>query len=376
MGTELSKKGTAELPDSRTVVREEAWRAVPRETAVQRLRHLVEAPEILVIPGSQDAVSAKLVECAGFSATFCGDYNATAILLGKPDYGLISLQEMVEVLQRITRAVSIPLIGDGGCGFGNALNVYRAVQEYEQIGVAGITIEDQVFPKRCAHMPGKQIIPTAEMVGKIRAAISARRDPAFVICARTDAIATGGVEEAIARGRAYAEAGADLVWPAAFLTREDIVRLVKEIPCRIFVDFAEGGKTPLMSAAELERIGVSVVIFGLMTLYAAAGGIRDALEVLRRDGSPKSFLDRMITFPEFNALMGLPEIQKLEQEPQPQGYLGTDEDRWAGPLNLCELSRHHADGKLHRREGGHRDHPETRNPGTKEGKCLVSLKNT
>lgn len=163
-------------------------------------------------------------------------------------------------------------------------------------------------------MAGKQVIPTADMVAKIRAAISARRDPAFVICARTDAINIHGIDEAIARGRAYAKAGADLVWPTAFSSREELARLVKEIPCRIFVDFAEGGKTPLMSAAELERVGVSVVIFGLMTLYAAAGGIRDALAVLRRDGSPKNFLDRMITFPEFNALMGLPEIQKLEQQ--------------------------------------------------------------
>jgi len=284
------------------------------ETTAQRLRRLVESREILVAPGAQDALSARLVERAGFQAVFCGDYNAAAVLLGKPDYGFVTLPEMVELLKRMAQAVSIPLIGDAGCGFGNALNVYRTVQEYERVGVAGITIEDQVFPKRCGHMAGKQVIPSAEMVAKIQAAISARRDPAFVICARTDAIAPHGLDEAIARGRAYAEAGADLLWADAVPSREAMTRLVNEIPCGIFVAMIEGGKTPHTDVAELERIGVSVVICGLMTLYAAAGGIRDALETLRRDGSTKKFLDRMITFSDFNALMGLPEIQKLEQK--------------------------------------------------------------
>jgi len=292
------------------------------ETAAKRLRRLVEASEILVAPGAQDALSATLVEREGFSAVFCGDYNAAAVLLGKPDYGLVSLQEMVDLLGRIVRAVSIPVIGDAGCGFGNALNVYRTVQEYERVGVAGITIEDQVFPKRCGHLSGKQVIPAAEMVAKLRAARSARRDPDFVICARTDSIAVGGMGEAVARGRVYAEAGADLVWADAVPDREAIARLVRDVPCRIFVAMIEGGKTSLMSAAELERIGVSVVIFGLTTLYAAAGGIREALRHLRRDRTTRAFLDHMITFTEFNTLVGLPEIQELEQEFALPGHVG------------------------------------------------------
>ena len=284
------------------------------ETAAKRLRRLVEAREILVAPGAQDALSAMLVEREGFPAVFCGDYNAAAVLLGKPDYGLVSLREMVDLLERIVQAVTIPVIGDGGCGFGNALNVHRTVQEYERVGMAGITIEDQVFPKRCGHMAGKQIVPAAEMVAKLRAARSARRDPDFVICARTDAIAVGGMDEAVARGRAYAEAGADLVWADAVPDQEAIARLVREVPCRIFVAMIEGGKSPLLSAAELEGLGVSVVIFGLTTLYASAAGIREALRYLRRDGSTKAFLDRMIAFAEFNALVGLPALQNLEQE--------------------------------------------------------------
>ncbi len=295
------------------------------ETAARRLRHLVEAPEILVAPGAQDALSAMLVEREGFPAVFCGDYNAAAVLLGRPDYGLVSLGEMVGLLERIARAVAIPVIGDAGCGFGNALNVYRTVQEYERAGVAGITIEDQVFPKRCGHMEGKQVVPAAEMVAKVRAAVRARRDPDFVLCARTDAIAVGGMAEAVARGRAYAEAGADLVWADAIPGPEAIARLVREVPCRILVAMIEGGKTPLMRAAELQAFGVSVVLFGLMTLYAAAGAIRDALAHLRRDGTTQAFLDRMITFPDFNALVGLPEMQKLEQEVALPGHGGGPE---------------------------------------------------
>lgn len=283
------------------------------ETAAKRLRRLVEAPEILVAPGAQDALSATLVEREGFPAVFCGDYNAAAVLLGRPDYGLVSLQEMLELLGRITRAVTIPVIGDAGCGFGNALNVYRTVQEYERIGVAGITIEDQVFPKRCGHLEGKRVIPTPEMVAKLRAARRARRDPDMVLCARTDAVATGGMDEAVARGRAYAEAGADLVWADAVPGREELARLVKEVPCRIFVAMIEGGKTPPMGAAEMQDLGVAVAIFGLTTLYAAAGGMREALRVLRRDGTTKACVDRMVPFAEFNALMGLPEVQELER---------------------------------------------------------------
>ncbi len=284
-----------------------------RETAAQRLRRLVEAPEILVAPGAQDALSATLVERAGFPALFCGDYNASAVLLGRPDYGLVGVREMADLFQVITRAVAIPLIGDGGCGFGNALNVYRAVQEYERAGVAGMTLEDQVYPKRCGHLEGKQVVPVPEMVAKIRAARRAQRDPAFVLCARTDAIAVGGLDEAVARGRAYAEAGADLLWADAVPGPEAIARLVREVPCRIFVAMIEGGKTPLMTPAALEGLGVSVVIFGLTTLYATAGAIRDALAHLRRDGTTQPVLDRMMTFADFNALVGLPEMQELER---------------------------------------------------------------
>lgn len=279
-----------------------------------RLRQLVNAPETLVAPGAQDALSAMLVEEAGFDALFVGDYNASAMLLGKPDYGLVTLAEMTDLVRTITSVVDIPLIADGGCGFGNALNVMRTVEAYEDAGAAGITIEDQVFPKRCGHMEGKQVVPLAEMIGKIEAARKARGDDDLVIVARTDSIYTGGMDEAVARGKAFAEAGADAYWADAVPTLDDLARLVQEVPLPVQVAMIEGGKTPHSTTAQLEEIGVAIELCGLTTLYAAAGGIRHALSVLRRDGITRAALDRMIVFDDFNELVGLPGMQSLERE--------------------------------------------------------------
>jgi 2-methylisocitrate lyase-like PEP mutase family enzyme len=283
---------------------------VKRRTS--RLRELVVAPKTLVAPGAQDALSAILVEQAGFDALFVGDYNASAVLLGRPDYGLVTLSEMADLVRTITSVVEIPLIADGGCGFGNALNVVRMVEEYERAGAAGITLEDQVFPKRCGHMEGKQVVGVDEMTAKIGAAVRARKDPDLVIVARTDAIYTGGMDEAVARGRAFAEAGADAFWADAVPTMDDLARLVREVPLPVQVAMIEGGKTPHTATADLDEIGVAIELCGLTTLYAAAGGIRDALAALRRDGITRAVVDRMITFGDFNNLVGLPQMQQLE----------------------------------------------------------------
>ena len=282
------------------------------KTRTSRLRELVVAPKTLVAPGAQDALSAILVEQAGFDALFVGDYNASAVLLGRPDDGLVTLSEMADLVRTITSVVEIPLIADGGCGFGNALNVVRTVEEYERAGAAGITLEDQVFPKRCGHMEGKQVVPVDEMTAKIGAAVRARQDPDLVIIARTDAIYTGGMDEAVARGRAFAEAGADAFWADAVPTMDDLARLVREVPLPVQVAMIEGGKTPHTATADLDEIGVAIELCGLTTLYAAAGGIRDALAALRRDGITRAVVDRMITFGDFNNLVGLPQMQQLE----------------------------------------------------------------
>ncbi len=279
-----------------------------------RLRQLVAAPGTLVAPGAQDALSAILVEEAGFDALYLGDYNASAVLLGRPDYGLVTVSEMADLVRRITAVVDIPLIADGGCGFGNALNTMRTVEAYESAGAAAVTIEDQVFPKRCGHMEGKQVVPTDEMQAKIRAARRARLDDDLMIIARTDSIYTGGMDEAAKRGRAFADAGADAFWADAVPTLDDLARLVDEVPLPVQVAMIEGGKTPHSTTKQLEEIGVAIELCGLTTLYAAAGGMRHALEVLRRDGITRDALDGMVTFSDFNRLVGLPEMQDLEKE--------------------------------------------------------------
>ena len=283
--------------------------AIPRTS---RLRELIAAPETLVAPGAQDALSALLVEQAGFDAVFVGDYNASAVLLGRPDYGLVTLTEMAQIVRAITSVTTIPLIADGGCGFGNPLNVMRTVEEYERAGAAGITLEDQVYPKRCGHMEGKQVVSVEEMTAKIAAAVRARRDPDLVIIARSDAISTGGMDEAVARGQAFAQAGADAFWADAVPTLDDLARLVREVPLPVQVAMIEGGKTPHTATSELQDIGVAIELCGLTTLYAAAGGMRDALAALRRDGITRSVVDRMVIFDDFNALVGLPAMQQLE----------------------------------------------------------------
>jgi 2-methylisocitrate lyase-like PEP mutase family enzyme len=286
---------------------------VSAPTRARRLRDLVTAPEILVAPGAQDALSALLVEEAGFDAFFVGDYNASAVLLGAPDYGLVTLDEMSGLVSRLTAVTTIPLIADAGSGFGNALNVTRAVRAYERAGAAGITLEDQVVPKRCGHMEGKQVIPLAEMAKKIEAAVAAREDPNLVLIARTDSIATGGIDEAVRRGQAFAEAGADGFWADAVASLEDLARLVAEVPLPVQVAMIEGGRTPHVTAAELQEVGVAIELCGLSTLYAAAGGIRSALQALRQEGTTRRALGAMVDFDEFNEIVGLPRMQELER---------------------------------------------------------------
>lgn len=286
-------------------------------TRTRRLRELIEAPGALVVPGAQDALSAVLVEQEGFDAVFVGDYNASAVFLGKPDYGLVTVTEMVEIARRITRVANIPLIADAGAGFGNVLNVVRVIEEYEELGAAGVTIEDQVFPKRCGHMEGKQVISAADMEAKIRAAVRTRQDDDFVIIARTDTIATDGMDEAIERGRRYADAGADVFWADAVPSVEDLERLVSEVPLPLQLGVVEGGKTPHLNTKTLSDIGVAIELCGVTTLYAMAGGIRTVLRTLREHGDTKPVLDRLLAFGEFNELVGLAGMQQLERELAP-----------------------------------------------------------
>jgi len=278
-----------------------------------RLRELLARPEPLVAPGAYDALSARLIEQAGFDAVYMTGFGTTASLIGRPDVGLLTGSEMVDNARRIVAAVDVPVIADADTGYGNAINVVRTVQLYEQAGVAGIQLEDQVLPKKCGHMSGKALIGADEMAGKIRAAVEARRDPDLVVIARTDAVAVLGLEEAIGRAKAFADAGADLLFVEAPTSEEDIARVAGELRdvAPLVFNWAEGGKTPPLSLARMTELGFSLVIYPIGTLLAATTGIRALLATLKRDGIPS--LDGLPSFGEFTDLIGLPEIQELEQ---------------------------------------------------------------
>jgi 2,3-dimethylmalate lyase len=278
-----------------------------------RLRELLAAPGPVVAPGAYDALSARLVEQAGFDVVYMTGFGTTASLLGRPDVGLLGGAEMVDNATRIAAAVDVPVLADADTGYGNAINVLRTVRAYEQAGVAGIHLEDQVMPKKCGHMSGKAVIGAEEMAGKIRAAVEARRDPDFLVIARTDAAAVHGLEEAIRRGRLFAEAGADALFVEAPTSEDDIARVAGELAgvAPLVFNWAEGGRTPPIPLQRIGELGFSLVIFPIGTLLAATAGIRSLLAALRAGGTPP--LDGLPGFGEFTDLIGLPEVQRLEQ---------------------------------------------------------------
>jgi 2-methylisocitrate lyase-like PEP mutase family enzyme len=279
-----------------------------------RLRELLAAGPV-VAPGAYDALSARLVEQAGFDVVYMTGFGSTASLLGRPDVGLLSGTEMVDNARRLVAAVDVPVIADADTGYGNALNVVRTVQAYEQAGVAGLHLEDQVMPKKCGHMSGKAVIGADEMVGKIRAAVAARRDPDLVLIARTDAAAVEGLDAAVARARAYADAGADLLFveaPASEDAIEQVAEQLRGVGPLVF-NWAEGGRTPPLPLARIAELGFALVLFPIGTLLAATAGIRALLATLRADGTPAAALPGLPTFDGFTDLIGLPEIHRLEE---------------------------------------------------------------
>lgn len=273
-----------------------------------RLRALLASKAIVVAPGAYDALTARLVERAGFPAVYLSGAGVSYTHLARPDLGLVTLDEMVARASAITAAVGIPVIADGDTGFGNALNVQRTVRAYEAAGLAGIQLEDQTFPKRCGHLEGKDVIGTEEMAGKIRAAVDARQDERFVIIARTDAIATHGLAEALDRLRRYAEAGADVLFADGPTTLEELRAIPPALPRPAMANMVEGGRTPMLPTAELAKLGYRLVIFpnSLVRLFAHQGAA--LLEGLRASGSTEEARDRMLSFEELNALLGTPEL--------------------------------------------------------------------
>jgi carboxyvinyl-carboxyphosphonate phosphorylmutase len=275
-------------------------------------KKLVLDDEILVLPGAYDALSAKIVEQTGFKAVTFGGYPASGSLLAKPDVSLLTMTEMVNQARYIAEAVDIPLFVDADTGHGNVTNVARTVREFERAGVAGLFIEDQVFPKRCGHMEGKQVVSTDEMITKIKAAVDARVDDDLMIMARTDSLAVYGIDEAIERGNRCAEAGADIIFIEAPPSIENMRRVCREVKAPMSANMVEGGKTPILTANELQDIGYSIATFPLSTLYAAAYGVRSVMEALSRTGTTVGYMEKMITFTDFNNLVGLDKVRETE----------------------------------------------------------------
>jgi len=282
-------------------------------TQRKRFRELIAGPRAVIAPGCANALTARIIEEAGFKATMFTGAGFANMEFGLPDMGLTTLTEIVQQVGRIVDAVDIPVIADADTGYGNPLNVGRTIRELEHAGAAAIALEDQVFPKRCGHFEGKRVIPAEEMVIKLKAAVDARRDPDLVIIARTDARAVYGIEDAIRRAQMYAEAGADVTFVEAPQTVEEMAAVAKQVKVPQLVNIVEGGKTPELSLEELDRMGFRLVVYANCALRAAILGMKEVLATLARDGGTSGTLDRMVTWQERQRLVRLPEYQKLDE---------------------------------------------------------------
>lgn len=280
-----------------------------------RLRELLAGPDLIVAPGAYDALSARLIAQAGFPVVYMTGFGTAASVLGQPDVGLLTMSEMVSRAAALAAVIGdLPLIADADTGYGNPINVRRTIREYERAGVAGLHIEDQVWPKKCGHMEGKQVIPKDEMVEKIHAAVDARQDADFVIIARTDANAVYGLEDAIQRGLAYREAGADVIFieaPRSVAELRTIAQTFPDVP--LLFNWAESGKTPALSLDEIRSLGYKLVLFPVSMLFAATHAMLGLLEVFKQGQTSTPFAARMVSFAQFTDYIGLPEIQALER---------------------------------------------------------------
>jgi carboxyvinyl-carboxyphosphonate phosphorylmutase len=268
--------------------------------------------KIIVLPGVFDALSAKIAEHVGFDAMFQTGYGSSAALLGMPDFGLLNSGETVDNAMRIIRAVNVPVLVDADTGYGNPLNVWRLVRDLERLGAAGIFLEDQVWPKRCGHMAGKDVITKDEYIPKLKAALEARRSKEFIIVARTDARAPIGLEEAIERGKAYRKAGADVIFVEAPRSVEELKKVADEIDAPLVANMIEDGVTPNLPATELLKIGYRIAVFPLSALYSATFAMRQVLTELKNTGTTKESRNIMVRFKDFNQFMDLEHYRGLE----------------------------------------------------------------
>jgi 2,3-dimethylmalate lyase len=280
-----------------------------------RLRQLLAGPDIVVAPGAYDGLSARLIMQAGFPVVYMTGFGTAASVLGQPDVGLLTMSEMVGRAAAVAAVTgNVPLIADADTGYGNPINVRRTIREYERAGVAALHIEDQVWPKKCGHMEGKQVIPMDEMAQKVRAAVEARQDPDFVIIARTDANAVYGLEDALRRGKACQEAGADVIFIEAPRSVEELRAIKQALPdIPLLFNWADTAKTPPLPLDQIRDLGYKLVIFPVSLLFAATHAMLQLLEVFKQGQIPTEYADHMVTFAQFTQQIGLPEIQELER---------------------------------------------------------------
>jgi 2,3-dimethylmalate lyase len=266
----------------------------------------------LIMPGVYDALSAKIAARAGFEVIFITGYSLSATLLGEPDFGLLTQTEVINAAQRICSVVDTPVIVDADTGYGNAVNVVRTVRDLIRVGAAGMFLEDQVWPKRCGHMRGKQVIALDEQVNKLRAALDAKTEHDFYIVARTDARQALGLDEAIKRGCAFKDAGADAIFIEAPQTKEEMKQISRHVPGPLVANMLERGVTPLMGPQELRELGFTLVVWPLAPIYTVAQSLSEVYSTLRREGSTLGILEKLMPFDEFNEIVGLNEKYSLD----------------------------------------------------------------
>ena len=277
------------------------------------LRRLLDGDDVVIAPGVYDGLSARLAGRGGFPAVYATG-GGIARSMGYPDLGLLGLGEVLDRLRQIVHHARVPVIADADTGYGNALNVRRTVREFAQAGVAALHLEDQTFPKRCGHLDDKSVVPVAEMVGKVRAARDAASDTDLVLIARTDAIAVEGLDAAIERARAYAAAGADVVFVEAPTTEAQIETIARRLPMPKLLNMFEGGKTPLVPLGRLHALGYRIVIIPSDLQRAAIRAMQDALAAIARDGNSRAVADRMASFAEREAIVGTADYLTLDRE--------------------------------------------------------------
>ena len=283
-------------------------------TLRQVFKQFLKRDKLLVAPGCFDGLSARLVEEAGFEAAYFSG-GAVARSMGLPDIGLVTMSEVIERAAQVVSAVKIPVIADADTGYGNAINLVRTVREYERVGVTAIHIEDQITPKRCGHLDGKEVISLPEMIKKLEAALASRADPDFCIIARTDARGVHGLDDAISRARAFAQLGVDAVFveaPQSESELEQIPRALPNIP--LLVNVFKGGKTPMLPAERLEKMGYRIAIYPSETQRAGIYAMRQALSLLKREGTTEAMDEALTTFKERDTIVGLDDWQELERK--------------------------------------------------------------